>query len=198
MKAYWVANYTEIKDDERLKKYAAKAREAVEKYSGKIIARSANNITLEGREMVRVALAEFPDIETAKNCYNSEEYIEARKHFVFQEGQSVFKAAVTSMADVSEEIMKRNNLTSKDVAWLVPHQANQRIIDATARRIGVGNEKVMLNIEKYGNTTNGTIPLCLWEWENQLRKGDNLILAAFGGGFTWGSIYLKWAYDSNK
>ena len=128
----------------------------------------------------------------------SHETIEARKHFVFQEGQSVFKAAVTSMADVSEEIMKRNNLTSKDVAWLVPHQANQRIIDATARRMGVGNEKVMLNIERYGNTTNGTIPLCLWEWEDKLNKGDNLILAAFGGGFTWGSIYLKWAYDSNK
>ena len=128
----------------------------------------------------------------------SHETIEARKHFVFQEGQSVFKAAVTSMADVSEEIMKRNNLTSNDVAWLVPHQANQRIIDATARRMGVGNEKVMLNIERYGNTTNGTIPLCLWEWETKLKKGDNLILAAFGGGFTWGSIYLKWAYDSNK
>lgn len=128
----------------------------------------------------------------------SHETIEARKHFVFQEGQSVFKAAVTSMADVSEEIMKRNNLTSKDVAWLVPHQANQRIIDATARRMGVGNEKVMLNIERYGNTTNATIPLCLWEWEDKLKKGDNLILAAFGGGFTWGSIYLKWAYDSNK
>ena len=128
----------------------------------------------------------------------SHETIEARKHFVFQEGQSVFKAAVTSMADVSEEIMKRNNLTSEDVAWLVPHQANQRIIDATARRMGVGNEKVMLNIERYGNTTNGTIPLCLWEWEAKLKKGDNLILAAFGGGFTWGSIYLKWAYDSNK
>ena len=128
----------------------------------------------------------------------SHETIEARKHFVFQEGQSVFKAAVTSMADVSEEIMKRTNLTSEDVAWLVPHQANQRIIDATARRMGVGNEKVMLNIERYGNTTNGTIPLCLWEWEDKLKKGDNLILAAFGGGFTWGSIYLKWAYDSNK
>ena len=102
------------------------------------------------------------------------------------------------MADVSEEIMKNNNLCSSDIAWLVPHQANQRIIDATARRMGVGNEKVMVNIEKYGNTTSGTIPLCLWEWEDQLKKGDNLILAAFGGGFTWGSIYLKWAYDSNK
>ena len=128
----------------------------------------------------------------------SHETIDAKKHYVFQEGQSVFKAAVTSMADVSEEIMKRNNLTAEDVAWLVPHQANQRIIDATARRMGVGSEKVMLNIEKYGNTTNGTIPLCLWEWENKLKKGDTLILAAFGGGFTWGSIYLKWAYDSNK
>ena len=102
------------------------------------------------------------------------------------------------MADVSEEIMKKNNLSAKDVAWLVPHQANQRIIDATAKRMGVGKEKVMVNIERYGNTTNGTIPLCLREWEKKLNKGDNLILAAFGGGFTWGSIYLKWAYDSNK
>ena len=128
----------------------------------------------------------------------SHETIESKEHFVWQDGQTVFKAAVTSMADVSEEIMKRNNLCADDVAWLAPHQANQRIIDATARRIGVGNEKVMLNIEKYGNTTNGTIPLCLWEWENQLNKGDNIILAAFGGGFTWGSIFIKWAYDSKK
>ena len=127
----------------------------------------------------------------------SHETIDAREHHVFQDGQTVFKAAVTSMADVSEEIMKKNNLDAEDIAWLVPHQANQRIIDATARRMGVGNEKVMVNIEKYGNTTNGTIPLCLWEWENKLKKGDNLVLAAFGGGFTWGSIYLKWAYDSN-
>ena len=124
--------------------------------------------------------------------------IDSKEHFVWQDGQTVFKAAVTSMADVSEEIMKKNNLCSNDIAWLVPHQANQRIIDATAKRMGVGNEKVMVNIEKYGNTTSGTIPLCLWEWEDQLKKGDNLILAAFGGGFTWGSIYLKWAYDSNK
>ena len=124
--------------------------------------------------------------------------IDAREHFVFQDGQPVFKAAVKNMADVSGEIMERNNLTADDVAWLVPHQANKRIIDATARRMGVGNEKVMLNIERYGNTTNGTIPLCLWEWENQLNKGDNIILAAFGGGFTWGSIYLKWAYNSKK
>ena len=124
--------------------------------------------------------------------------IDAKEHYIFQDGQPVFKAAVKSMADVSAEIMERNNLMADDVAWLVPHQANKRIIDATARRMGVGNEKVMLNIEKYGNTTNGTIPLCLWEWENKLNKGDNIILAAFGGGFTWGSIFIKWAYDSNK
>ena len=128
----------------------------------------------------------------------SHETIDNKEHFMFQDGQTVFKAAVKSMADVSEEIMNRNNLTADDVAWLVPHQANKRIIDATARRMGVGEDKVMLNIQKYGNTTNGTIPLCLWEWEKKLNKGDNIILAAFGGGFTWGSIYLKWAYDSNK
>ena len=128
----------------------------------------------------------------------SHKTVDAREHFVYQDGQPVFKAAVKSMADVSEEIMKRNNLTADDVAWLVPHQANKRIIDATSRRMGVGDEKVMLNIEKYGNTTTGTIPLCLWDWETQLKKGDNLVLAAFGGGFTWGSIYLKWAYDSKK
>jgi 3-oxoacyl-[acyl-carrier-protein] synthase-3 len=119
-----------------------------------------------------------------------------KEHFVYQEGQSVFKFAVTNMADVSAEIMERNNLTADDVAWLVPHQANKRIIDATARRMGVGDDKVMVNIERYGNTTNGTIPICLWEWEKKLHKGDNIILAAFGGGFTWGSIWLKWAYDS--
>ena len=124
--------------------------------------------------------------------------VDAKEHYIFQDGQPVFKAAVKSMADVSEEIMERNNLSADDVAWLVPHQANKRIIDATARRMGVGNEKVMLNIAKYGNTTNGTIPLCLWEWEGKLNKGDNIILAAFGGGFTWGSIFIKWAYDSNK
>lgn len=124
--------------------------------------------------------------------------VDDKEHFVFQDGQPVFKAAVKGMADVSEQIMNRNNLQADDIAWLIPHQANKRIIDATARRMGVGDDKVMLNIEKYGNTTNGTIPLCMWEWENQLNKGDNIILAAFGGGFTWGSIYLKWAYDSNK
>jgi 3-oxoacyl-[acyl-carrier-protein] synthase-3 len=98
------------------------------------------------------------------------------------------------MADVAAEIMDRNNLTSENVDWLVPHQANKRIIDATSNRCGIDSDKVMINIEKYGNTTNGTIPLCLWEWESKLKKGDNLVLAAFGGGFTWGSLYLKWAY----
>ncbi len=126
----------------------------------------------------------------------SHETVDAREHFVYQEGQPVFKFAVTNMADVSAEIMERNNLKSEDIRYLVPHQANKRIIDATARRMGVGEDQVMLNIQKYGNTTNGTIPLCLWEWEKELKKGDNLILSAFGGGFTWGSIYLKWAYNS--
>jgi 3-oxoacyl-[acyl-carrier-protein] synthase-3 len=124
----------------------------------------------------------------------SHETVDAKEHFVYQEGQAVFKFAVTRMAEVSEQIMERNGLTGDDVAYLVPHQANKRIIDATARRMGIGDDKVMLNIMRYGNTTNGTIPLCLWEWEDKLKKGDNLILAAFGGGFTWGSIYLKWAY----
>lgn len=119
-----------------------------------------------------------------------------REHYVYQEGSSVFKFAVTNMADVAEEIMHRNNLKAEDVAYLVPHQANKRIIDATAKRMGVGDEKVMLNIQKYGNTTSGTIPLCLWDYESKLKKGDNIVLAAFGGGFTWGAIYLKWAYNS--
>jgi 3-oxoacyl-[acyl-carrier-protein] synthase-3 len=126
-----------------------------------------------------------PTIETVTNKW----------HYVHQDGQPVFKAAVKGMADVSVEIMERNNLSAEDVAWLVPHQANLRIIDATARRMGVGNDKVMINIHKYGNTTSGTIPLCLWDYEKQLKKGDNLILSAFGGGFTWGAIYLKWAYN---
>lgn len=125
----------------------------------------------------------------------SHETVENRLHYAYQEGQAVFKFAVTKMADVSAEIMEKNNLTADDVAWLVPHQANKRIIDATANRMGVGTDKVMINIQRYGNTTTATIPLCLWEWENKLKKGDNLILAAFGGGFTWGSVYLKWAYD---
>lgn len=122
--------------------------------------------------------------------------IDAKEHFVYQEGQTVFKAAVKGMADISAEIMEKNNLKSEDVAWLVPHQANKRIIDATANRMGVGSEKVMLNIHKYGNTTSGTIPLCLWDYEKQLKKGDNIIISAFGGGFTWGAIYVKWAYNS--
>jgi len=126
------------------------------------------------------------------------ETIDQKEHYIYQEGQAVFKFAVTNMADVSAEIMKKNNLVADDISWLVPHQANKRIIDATARRMGVSDKKVMLNIQKYGNTTNGTIPLCLWEWENQLKKGDNLILSAFGGGFTWGSIYIKWAYNTEN
>lgn len=125
----------------------------------------------------------------------SHETVDNREHYVYQEGSAVFKFAVTNMADVSAEIMAKNNLQGEDVTWLVPHQANKRIIDATARRMEIGEDKVMLNIHKYGNTTSGTIPLCLWDYESQLKKGDNLILAAFGGGFTWGSIYLKWAYD---
>ncbi|NQY08898.1 MAG: ketoacyl-ACP synthase III [Flavobacteriales bacterium] len=124
------------------------------------------------------------------------ETVETRQHFVRQEGQIVFKAAVTSMASVAYDIMEKNNLSSDDVAWLVPHQANLRIISATANRMGVSEDKVMINIQKYGNTTAGTIPLCLWEWEKKMKKGDNIILAAFGGGFTWGSLYLKWGYDS--
>lgn len=115
-------------------------------------------------------------------------------HYAYQEGRTVFKFAVTNMANVAAEVMERNNLSSEDIAWLVPHQANKRIIDATAERAGLPEEKVMVNIHKYGNTTSGTIPLCLWEWEEKLKKGDNLLLAAFGGGFTWGAIYLKWAY----
>jgi 3-oxoacyl-[acyl-carrier-protein] synthase-3 len=125
----------------------------------------------------------------------SHETVDAREHFVHQEGQAVFKFAVSNMADVAVEIMEKHNLTADDIAWLVPHQANLRIIEATARRMKLNKEKVMINIQRYGNTTNGTIPMCLYEWEEQLKKGDNIILAAFGGGFTWGSIYLKWAYD---
>lgn len=122
------------------------------------------------------------------------ETVMAKEHYIYQEGRTVFKFAVKKMADVSAEIMKRNDLTSKNVNWLVPHQANLRIIDATAKRMGLPHEKIMLNIQKYGNTTSGTIPLCLWDWESKLKKGDNLILAAFGGGFTWGSTYIRWAY----
>jgi 3-oxoacyl-[acyl-carrier-protein] synthase-3 len=121
-----------------------------------------------------------------------------KEHYVYQEGQTVFKFAVKNMADVAAQIMERNNLTSDDVAWLVPHQANKRIIDATSERMGLPEEKVMLNIQRYGNTTNGTLPLCLWDYEKQLKKGDNIVLAAFGGGFTWGATYIKWAYDGEK
>jgi 3-oxoacyl-[acyl-carrier-protein] synthase-3 len=124
----------------------------------------------------------------------SHQTVEDRMHFVKQEGKQVFKFAVTNMAEVSAEIMEKNNLTSEDVDWLVPHQANLRIIDATANRMGLPQEKVMINIQKYGNTTAGTLPLCLWDYESQLKKGDTLILSAFGGGFTWGAVYLKWAY----
>jgi len=126
----------------------------------------------------------------------SAETVSNREHFVFQDGQPVFKAAVVGMAEVSAEIMEKNKLTADDIAWLVPHQANLRIIDATARRMGIGNDKVMINIQKYGNTTAGTIPLCLSDWEGRLKTGDNLILAAFGGGFTWGAVYLRWAYTA--
>jgi 3-oxoacyl-[acyl-carrier-protein] synthase-3 len=128
----------------------------------------------------------------------SHETVDAREHYIYQEGQAVFKFAVSKMADVSVEMMKKHNIEPEDLAWLVPHQANLRIIEATARRMGINREQVMINIERYGNTTSATIPLCLWEWENQLKKGDKVILAAFGGGFTWGSIYMKWAYDGKK
>jgi 3-oxoacyl-[acyl-carrier-protein] synthase-3 len=124
------------------------------------------------------------------------ESVDAKLHYVFQEGSAVFKFAVTNMAEVSAEIMEKNNLKSNDIAWLAPHQANKRIIDATASRMGISDDKVMMNIEKYGNTTAGTIPLLFWDYEKKLKKGDNIILAAFGGGFTWGSIWLKWAYNS--
>ena len=124
----------------------------------------------------------------------SEETLKNKQHFVFQDGKSVFKYAVSGMADVSEKIMQRNNLTKDNVDWLIAHQANKRIIDATASRIGLEDEKVLINIHKYGNTTSGTLPLLLFDFEKKFKKGDNLIFAAFGGGFTWGSIYLKWAY----
>lgn len=124
------------------------------------------------------------------------ETVTAKEHFVYQEGQSVFKFAVKGMADVSAELMERNNLSADEISWLVPHQANLRIISATADRMGLPMDKVMINIQRYGNTTAATIPLCLWEWEKQLNKGDNIVLAAFGGGFTWGATWIKWAYDS--
>jgi 3-oxoacyl-[acyl-carrier-protein] synthase-3 len=122
--------------------------------------------------------------------------VDANLHYVHQEGAAVFKFAVTNMAEVSAQIMERNNLKGEDIAWLAPHQANKRIVDATANRMGLTEDKVMMNIEKYGNTTAGTIPLLLWDYEKKLKKGDTIIIAAFGGGFTWGSIYVKWAYNS--
>ncbi|MCR5886483.1 ketoacyl-ACP synthase III [Hymenobacter sp. J193] len=123
------------------------------------------------------------------------ETVANREHYIYQEGSTVFKFAVTNMADTAALVAERNHLTADDIAWLVPHQANKRIIDATAHRVGIGPEKVMLNIHRFGNTTNGTIPLCLADYEGQLKKGDDLIFAAFGGGFTWGALYVKWAYD---
>ncbi len=129
-----------------------------------------------------------PSIETVTN----------KMHYVYQEGQAVYKHAVVNMAEVSARIMEKNNLKAEDVQWLAAHQANKRIIDATASRMGVGPEKVLMNIERYGNTTAATIPLLLWDYEKQLKKGDNIILSAFGGGFTWGAIYVKWAYDGAK
>jgi 3-oxoacyl-[acyl-carrier-protein] synthase-3 len=128
----------------------------------------------------------------------SHETVDKKLHYVYQEGQSVFKHAIYSMAEVSAQIMAKNNLNPDDITWLVPHQANKRIVDGTANRMGIGPEKVMMNIERYGNTTAGTIPLLLWDYEKQLKKGDNLIISAFGGGFTWGSVWVKWAYDGEK
>jgi 3-oxoacyl-[acyl-carrier-protein] synthase III len=126
---------------------------------------------------------------------SSHETVDARQHYIFQEGQAVFKVAVSKMSDVSVEIMQRNNLSHEDIKYLVPHQANMRIIEATARRMEINKDQVMINIQKFGNTTAATIPLCLWDYEDQLKRGDNLILTSFGAGFTWGAIFLKWAYD---
>lgn len=143
-----------------------------------------------GRDFLRIEAGGSilpTSLETVKN----------NQHYVYQEGKAVFKFAVSNMADVAEKVMKRNNLEHEDVQWLVPHQANRRIVDATASRMGVDDSKVMMNIYKYGNTTSATLPLLLKDYEKQLKKGDNLIFAAFGGGFTWGAIYLKWAYNSN-
>ncbi|MEQ9168680.1 MAG: beta-ketoacyl-ACP synthase III [Fulvivirga sp.] len=141
--------------------------------------------------------AEFLKMKAGGSAYPAtHETVDAKEHYARQDGATVFKFAVTNMADYAAKIMERNQLTADDVDWLVPHQANKRIIDATASRMGVTEDKVMMNIDKYGNTTSGTIPLLLWDYEKKLKKGDNLVLAAFGGGFTWGSIYLKWAYDA--
>ncbi len=128
----------------------------------------------------------------------SHETVDNKMHFVYQEGAAVYKFAVTNMAEVAAQVAERNHLTPETISWLVPHQANKRIIDATANRVGISSDKVMMNIERYGNTTGGTIPLLLWDYEQKLKKGDNLIMAAFGGGFTWGAVYVKWAYDGAK
>ncbi|HRO84448.1 MAG TPA: beta-ketoacyl-ACP synthase III [Niabella sp.] len=139
---------------------------------------------------------EYLKMKAGGSCYPATaETVANKEHYIYQEGKTVFKFAVKGMADVSAELMERNNLTGEDIAWLVPHQANLRIIDATANRMGLSPDKVMINIQRYGNTTAATIPLCLWEWENQLKKGDKLVLAAFGGGFTWGATLVEWAYD---
>ncbi|MEO6732928.1 MAG: beta-ketoacyl-ACP synthase III [Ferruginibacter sp.] len=127
---------------------------------------------------------------------SSHETVDAKEHYIYQAGPQVFKAAVKGMADAAYDLLERNNLTGDDIAWLVPHQANKRIIDATANRMGLSHDKVMLNIQRFGNTTAATIPLCLWEWEQQLHKGDKIVLAAFGGGFTWGATLVEWAYDT--
>jgi len=128
----------------------------------------------------------------------SRETVDKRLHYVYQEGAAVYKFAVTNMAEVAAQVAERNNLTSETISWLVPHQANKRIIDAAASRVGISDDKVMMNIQRYGNTTAGTIPLLLWDYEKKLKKGDNLVIAAFGGGFTWGAVYVKWAYDGSK
>ncbi len=122
------------------------------------------------------------------------ETLAAREHYVFQDGRPVFKAAVKGMSNAIQTVVKRNDLTIEDIDWLVPHQANKRILDSVGSMIDIAPEKVVVNIEKYGNTTSGTIPLCLWEWENKFKKGDKIVLTAFGGGFTWGAVYLTWAY----
>ncbi len=141
--------------------------------------------------------AEYLKMKAGGSAYPAtHETVEAKEHYARQDGATVFKFAVTNMADYAAKIMERNNLKADDVQWLVPHQANKRIIDATANRMGVTEDKVMMNIDRYGNTTSGTIPLLLWDYESKLKKGDNLVIAAFGGGFTWGSIYIKWAYDA--
>ncbi|HIA06349.1 MAG TPA: ketoacyl-ACP synthase III [Flavobacteriales bacterium] len=141
--------------------------------------------------------SEFLYLKAGGSAYPaSHETVDNRQHYIHQEGQTVFKFAVKKMAEVSVEVMERNDLKGSDIAWLVPHQANRRIIDATANMMDLDHSKVMLNIHKYGNTTSGTLPLCLWDWEDKLKKGDNLILAAFGGGFTWGATYVKWAYNA--